>query len=90
MQVSLLWEASPTPISLTTTRHCGAATSHRGQRLLPQTFLCKAGAAVWLPTAKWAGWLASGLFLATVFYLAVVALFAVTPLLDLKLAMGLR
>lgn len=48
------------------------------------------GAVVWLPSAKWAGWLASGLFLATVFYLALVALFAVTPLLDLKLAMGLR
>jgi hypothetical protein len=34
--------------------------------------------------------LASGLFLATVFYLALVAWFAMTPLLDLKLVMGLR
>ena len=48
------------------------------------------GAAVWFPSAKWAGWLASGLFLATVFYLALVAWFAMTPLLDLKLVMGLR
>ena len=48
------------------------------------------GAAVWLPSQKMAGWLASGLFLATAFYLALVALFAVAPLVDLKLAMGLR
>jgi hypothetical protein len=34
------------------------------------------------------GWLASGLFLATVFYLALVALFAVTPLTDIGLALG--
>lgn len=48
------------------------------------------GAAVWLPSAKWAGWLAAGLFLATVFYLAVVALFAVAPLVDIRLVMGDR
>jgi hypothetical protein len=48
------------------------------------------GAMVWWPSAKWAGWLASGLFLATVFYLALVALFAVTPLTDIRWAMGLR
>ena len=41
-------------------------------------------AAVWLPSAKWAGWLALGLFLPTAFYLAVVALFAVTPLVDIS------
>jgi hypothetical protein len=44
----------------------------------------------WLPYPKAAAWLASLLFLAIAFWLSLVALFAVTPLVDLKLAMGLR
>jgi hypothetical protein len=44
----------------------------------------------WLPYPKTAAWLASLLFLAIVFWLSLVALFAVTPLMDLKLVMGLR
>lgn len=48
------------------------------------------GAAVWWPSAKWAGWLAARLFLATVFYLALVAWFAMTSLVDIRLALGLR
>jgi hypothetical protein len=44
----------------------------------------------WLPYPKAAAWLASLLFLAIVFWLSLVVLFAVTPLMDLKLVMGLR
>jgi hypothetical protein len=44
----------------------------------------------WLPYPKAAAWLAALLFLAIVFWLSLVALFAVTPLMDLKLVMGLR
>jgi membrane-anchored glycerophosphoryl diester phosphodiesterase (GDPDase) len=38
--------------------------------------------------ARWAGWLASGLFLATIFYLALVAVFALTPMVDIRLVLG--
>jgi hypothetical protein len=38
---SHLWEASPTPISFTTTSHCGYPTPLRGRRPLPQTFCAK-------------------------------------------------
>ena len=37
-QENHLWEASPTPISLTTTNRCGFITSLRGRRPLPQIF----------------------------------------------------
>jgi hypothetical protein len=36
-----LWEASPTPISFTTTNRCGFTASLRGRRPLPQIFWAK-------------------------------------------------
>ena len=36
-----LWEASPTPMTFTTTSRCGSAEPLRGQRPLPQTFGAK-------------------------------------------------
>lgn len=45
---------------------------------------------LWLPASRWAGWLASLQFLATVCWLALVALFAVTPLLDMRGVLGMQ
>ena len=52
---------------------------------LPTLLMC---GMPWLPYPKAAAWLASLLFLAVVLLLATVAVFAVVPLVSIKLVLG--